>query len=181
MKYKNAFLLLILFLALYAGTPCKAQGTVIHTVSKPTTGTVSTADSLLTGIDNAIYYSYYNPGFWSKATKPIFTILKIDIDKEGHVGTIRYSDSADSLFANTYLKKVTFPDEKVKIEKYAKIKSYTNTSIVIPVSYEPNYGPGCRVDYESIESMLTFNKEAFTGAVILLAPIHIQVLSHGNK
>jgi hypothetical protein len=181
MMSKTILFLLTLSFAFYTGTTCRAESAVIYKVSKPAAGTIVKADTLLTRIENAIYYSYYNPAFWAKATKPLFTLLKIAIDKEGNVGKIRYSDSADSLFANAYLKKATFNTEKTLIEKYAKENSYSNTSILIPVSYEPDYGPGCSIGCDNVQELLIFNKQPFEGAAIMLAPIHILVLSHGNK
>jgi hypothetical protein len=122
-------------------------------------------DSLLKEFQNTVYYTFYNPTYM-QTTVPTFTMLKIDIDGTGKIAGIDFSDSADPSFTKAWSDKKNVHDDKATLQQYAKIKGYYNVSLLMPVSYQPNY-PN--------------QKKVFTnGKAILLEPINIVVLSKGN-
>src|SRR6202000_1983447 len=88
-------------------------------------------DSLLTKIENLIYYRYYNPGFFRKTVRLTLTVLRVDIDKNSKVIDIRFSDSADTTFVSAFRNDTNYIETKLAIEEYAKAKSYQNISILI--------------------------------------------------
>lgn len=137
-------------------------------------------DSLLREIDNDIYYSYYSPAYMSNKV-PVFTMLKIDIGWDGKVTGIQFSDSADSTFAKAYFNNSNANNRKAIFEKYAKIKSYSRVSLLIPVSWEPNYPNQKKIfSYDEMEGMMKFNKKDFTGKSVFFSPIYIRISSSGN-
>ncbi|MET3611343.1 hypothetical protein [Mucilaginibacter rubeus] len=141
------------------------------------------SDSLLTEFSGTVYNSFYNPSYMSTTT-PTFAVLKIDIDKNGKVVDMRFSDSADSTFVRAFdnRKKKKWHDDKATLEKYARIKSYKDVSLLIPVSYEPQL-PNSNKYYTNgyLESYLKFNNKDFTGKAVMLSPIFIPVLTKGNR
>jgi hypothetical protein len=155
-------------------------GFIVLCYSKATGQRYTYADSLINEYKNSVYECYHNPGFWSKNNKPVFTIIKIEIDKNGDIKDIRFSDSADPLFVNAYLKRVKYHDEKQTLKKYASAKSFKNISILIPVSYEPQYNPQHSFESNAIENMLKFNNHDFSGDAIILEPLKIGVLADHN-
>jgi hypothetical protein len=138
------------------------------------------ADSLFTEISNTIYDSFYTSSYMS-TTNSTFTVLKIDINKQGKVTGINFSDSANSTFVKAYTNRKKWHDDTATLEKYAKMNSYTDVSLLIPVSFEPNYPYQKKVfSYDELESMMKFDKKNFTGKSILFSLIRITVLPHGN-
>jgi hypothetical protein len=138
------------------------------------------ADSLLREIDNDIYYTYYSPAFMSNKV-PVFTMLKVDIGWDGKVTSIQFSDSAGPDFIKAYFDRPKGHDIKATLEKYAKIKSYTDVSLLIPVSWEPNYPNQKKVfTYDEMEGIMKFNKKDFTGKSIMFSPIYITLSATGN-
>lgn len=164
----------IIALILFAGI-ANAQQNEKHLLVR-----ISYTDSLINEFENSIYESFYNPVFWSKTPNPTFTVLKIDIDKEGKVKDVRFSDSADTLFVNAFLRRPKYHDDTATLKKYAKAKEYKDISILIPVSYEPFYSPQHNFNYSNLELLMKFDKKDFTGKAIMLAPIQIKVLSEHN-
>ena len=146
------------------------EGKYKHTVS----------DSLLTEFSNAVYNTFYTPSYMSTTT-PTFAVLKIEIDKNGKVADIRFSDSADSTFVKAFDNRKKWHDDKATLEKYAKLKSYKDVSLLMPVSFEPQQ-PNSDKHYANgyLESYLKFDKKPFEGKAIMLSPIFITVLSKGN-
>jgi hypothetical protein len=133
----------------------------------------STEDSLINKFQNNIYYSFYNPSYMVN-TVATFTILKIDINRQGKVTNIQFSDSADSTFVKAYLNYNKDQDNKTTLEKYAEIKSYKDISLLIPISYEPNYPYQKKLfSYDELESMLKFNQQVFVGKSMVFSPIII--------
>ncbi len=140
----------------------------------------STEDSLYLEISNTIYYTYYNPAYMSNK-KPVFTLLKVDIDGAGKVTNIKFSDSADSVFVKAWRDKPKVHDDKSPFERYSKEKSYKNASLLIPISYQPLFPNSNKYftnDY--LETYLKFDNKAFVGNAIMLPPIVITVLEKGN-
>jgi hypothetical protein len=141
---------------------------------------LSYTDSLYLEMDNTIYNSFYDSSYFSTLT-PTFTILKIDINKRGKVTGIQFSDSADTVFVKTYLNRKKWHDDKATIEKYAKVKSYKGISLLIPVSWEPNYPNQKKIfSYDEMEGIMKFNGKDFTGQSVLLQPIYIRISPNGN-
>ena len=139
-----------------------------------------TADSLFTEISSTIYDSFYTSSYMS-TTNSTFTVLKIDINKQGKVTGINFSDSADSTFVKAYTNRKKWHDDTATLEKYAKINSYTDLSLLIPVSFEPNYPYQKKLfSYDELESIMKFGKNSFTGKSVLFSLIRITVLPHGN-
>ncbi|MBB5396353.1 hypothetical protein [Mucilaginibacter sp. AK015] len=137
-------------------------------------------DSLLRIIDNNIYYSYYSPSYMSNKT-PIFTMLKIDLDWNGKVTGIHFSDSADSVFVKSYFNNPRNRDIKSTFEKYARLKAYSNISLLIPVNYQPEYPNQKKIfSYEELERSLKFKNQYFIGNSVMFSPINIKVLTKGN-
>jgi hypothetical protein len=141
---------------------------------------LSVEDSLYSEINNTIYNTFYTPSYMVNKT-PVFTVFKVDIDWEGKVISIQFSDSADSTFVKAWLNKPKYHDDKATLERYAKAKSLTNISLLIPVIYEPNYPQQKKVfSYDELEAIMKFNKQNFTGKSIMFSPINIAVLLRGN-
>jgi len=140
----------------------------------------SYTDSLINEFRNTIYYSLYNSNLLANNKTPTFTVLKIDIDDKGIVTGITFSDSADTLFVKTFLKRHKYHDDIATLEKYAKAKSYNNISIIIPVSYEPLYDIQNSFISNKVEYIMKFDGKDFTGKAIMLAPIRVGMLSKNN-
>ncbi|WP_091149525.1 hypothetical protein [Mucilaginibacter pineti] len=141
----------------------------------------SMEDSLFRELYVTIYYTYYNPTYMYNKV-PVFTVLKVDIDWDGKVTWLGFSDSADSTFVKAWLTKPKHHDDKATFERYAKVKSYKSVSLLIPVAYEtdlPNSNKYYTNDY--LESYFKFDKKAFTGNAIMLSPIIIPILTTGNE
>src|SRR3569623_1081077 len=85
---------------------------------------ISYVDSLMGSFRSSVYSRIYNPAFWSKSYKPVYTMLKISIDENGKVKEIKYSDSADALFVKTFLGMPKYYNDIATLEKYAMAKSY---------------------------------------------------------
>lgn len=170
--------LIILSIFLFGANGAVAQTTQAKDFILPKQ---SYTDSLYAIICNPIYNSFYNPSYMSSTT-PTFTMLKIDIDKNGKVTDIRFSDSADSTFVNAYVNRKKWPNEISTIEKFAKAKEYSDVSLLMPVNYEPNYRPKQTkvFSYEEMENIMKFNKKEFTGKVVKLPSMNIRVLSEHN-
>ncbi|MBS1520228.1 MAG: hypothetical protein JST50_04470 [Bacteroidetes bacterium] len=163
---------LMLGICLLLFIPAKAQ----HSGNEES----SYADSLMGSFRNSIYSRIYNPAFWSKSTKPAFTMIKISIDINGKVSNIKFSDSADTLFLKTFLSMPKHYNDIAILEKYAAIKSYKNVSILVPVSYEPGYNPNHNYSYSNLQSLMKFDKKDLVGEVIITPPIIIGVLNEHN-
>src|SRR4051812_39305891 len=71
----------------------------------------SAEDSLIKEFSNTLYHTYYNPTFM-QVTTATFTMLKIDIDWNGKVTGINFSDSADSVFVKAWINKKSDHDDK---------------------------------------------------------------------
>jgi hypothetical protein len=138
------------------------------------------SDSLYMEISTTIYYSFYATSYMSTST-PTFAILKIDFDKNGKVTDMKFSDSADSSFVKAFENRKKWHDDKATLERYAKIKSYKNISLLIPVSYEPLL-PNSTKYYTNayLESYFKFDKKDFTGNAVMKSPIFIKVLAKGE-
>ena len=175
---------LILFTSLLWVHNLKAQtkstlGFDIKSRAKPYKQTLE--DSLFNELNNTIYYTYYNPSYIHNKA-PVFTILKVDIDWNGKVTLIGFSDSADSTFVKAWINRPKDDDGKATFERYAEVKSYKNVSLLIPIAYEtdlPNANKNYTNDY--LESYFKFNKKAFTGNAVILSPIIIPILKTGNQ
>ena len=144
----------------------------------------SLEDSLRMVIDNDIYYTYYSPytsGYRSNHKIPVFTMLKIDIGWDGKVTKIQFSDSADSAFVKAYFNNPRASNRKDIFEQYAKIKSYSRVSLIIPVSYQPNSPNKEGVfSYDNVQSLTKFTGQSLIGPVVLLPTVIISVLSKNN-
>ena len=137
-------------------------------------------DSLFNQFRNTIYYSFYNPAYISNTTTTL-TIMKVDINWQGKVTNMGFSDSADSTFVKAFNNHPKWYDDKATLEKYAKVMSLTNISLLIPINYEPNYPDQHKVfSYDELEGLMKFGKKSFTGKCIMFEPINISVLSKGN-
>lgn len=179
MNFKTLPIALALFL--FANTTNGQQKSILERVQHRNINTpANAADSLIAEFENSIYNCFYNPKFWSKSNTPTFTVLKIDINKLGKVKNIRFSDSADTVFVNAFTERPKYHDYKATLEKYAKIKLYRNISMLIPVSFEPLYGPIRSLNFDKIESLMKFDKKDLTGKIILLPAIRIKVLPEHN-
>ncbi|EHQ30358.1 hypothetical protein [Mucilaginibacter paludis] len=132
-----------------------------------------TEDSLFNDFRNAIYYTYYHPSYMSNK-KPIFTMLKITLDWQGKVTDLGFSDSADSVFVNAFANKAKQYDFKATIETYAKVKSLTKISLIIPVYFEPSYEKKEHAfTYGELEGLMKFNKRSFEGPAIFYPEMNI--------
>lgn len=154
----------------------------VHAQVKPTYSHAkkSVEDSLWGQFQNAVYYTYYNPAYMSNTTTTS-TVMKIDIDWQSKVTSIRFSDSADLLFASAFTNRPKWNDDKITLEKYARIMKLTSISLLIPINYEPNYPKQQKVfSYDELEGWMKFDKKSFTGKAIIFEPINISVLSKGN-
>ncbi|AMR31571.1 hypothetical protein A0256_09110 [Mucilaginibacter sp. PAMC 26640] len=141
---------------------------------------VISKDSLLTDFENSVYRRIYNPDFWNKCYTSTFTVIKIDIDSNSKVTSIKFSDSADSLFTKIYAtRKIQF-DECTTLSNYAKTKAYKNISIIIPVIYIQNYSAQTSFNANNVESLLKFGNKAFLGNAIIRPTITIKLLPKGN-
>jgi hypothetical protein len=140
-------------------------------------------DSLITEFSNTIYNSGYNPAFWAKCYTPTFTVLRIDIAKNGKVSKIGFSDSADSLFVAEFSKGFKPERDKQTLEKYAKAEELKGIAILIPIYYEPwvDVKYKFHFNYGTIEGLFRFNKKAYRGKSIVLPAVRIPVLSIGNS
>lgn len=146
------------------------EGRYKHTVS----------DSLITQFYNKVYGCFYNPVYIKKGSVTV-TLLKIDIDKNGKVRNMGFSDSADPNFKEAFSQRKTNPDDFDTLAKYAAIKGYVDLSLLIPVYFEPGYPNQYKAfNYEELEDLMKFNKESVTGRIILLQPIIIRVAKSGN-
>lgn len=138
------------------------------------------SDSLLTEFSNTVYNTFYTPSYMYTTT-PTFAVLKIEIDKKGKVADIRFSDSADYTFVKAFDNRKKWHDDKATLEKYAKLKAYKDVSLLMPVSYEPQFpNPNKYYTNGYMESYLKFNNKDFTGKAVMLSPIFIPVLTKGN-
>jgi len=137
-------------------------------------------DSLFNQFRNTVYNSFYNPVYMANTT-PVSTMMKIDIDWQGKVTSINFSDSADSIFVKAFKNHKNWYDDKATLEKYAKVMGLTNVSLLIPINYEPNY-PNQRklFSYDELEGMMKFDKKSFTGKAIIFEQINIGVLPKRN-
>jgi hypothetical protein len=87
----------------------------------------------------------------------------------------------DPNFTKAWLNKKNSHDDKATLQQYAKIKGYYNMSLLIPVSYQPNYPNQKKVfTYDELGETMKFSKRNFAGKAILLEPINIVVLSKSN-
>jgi hypothetical protein len=174
---KNAIkTLIILFICfggiteLFAQEKVLGEGKYRHTAS----------DSLFTEFSGTVYNCYYTPSYMSNST-PTFAMLKIDIDPKGKVTSIQFSDSADSTFVKAFVNRKKWHNDEATLEKYAKIKGYSEISLLIPVSWEPKYPYQKKIfTYEELEGLMKFNSKNFTGKSIIFSPIHIKLSSSGN-
>ncbi len=140
----------------------------------------SHTDSLYTELNNTVYNAFYNSPYIMTQT-PSFTMLKIDIDKNGKVSSINFSDSADSSLINAWQNRRKNRDYKATLEKYALSKYYKDISLLIPLAFEPN-APNSKAHftYKQIEAVFKFNQQEFIGPSIILPPIFIPVLADHN-
>src|ERR1700759_1574662 len=114
----------------------------------------SVSDSLLVQIKNDIYYSFYNPTYMTNK-KPVFTFLKADINWDGNLTSIAFSDSADSTFVNAFSVYATKQNYRETFQKYITVQKLKNVSILIPVNYEPDYSSK---DYSVSRKTLTYKE-----------------------
>lgn len=137
-------------------------------------------DSLFNQFRNTIYNTFYNPVYMSNTTTTS-TLLKVDINWEGKVTDISFSDSADSIFVKAFNNHPKWYDDKATLERYAKVMSLTNISLLIPINYEPNYPHQRKIlSYDELEGLMKFGKRNFTGKAIMFEPVNIAVLSKNN-
>jgi len=140
----------------------------------------SYSDSLYARICTPIYFSFYTPSYMATTT-PTFTILKIEINSQGKVIAINFSDSADSVFVKAYKNRKKYDDEISTLEKYVKAKLYTDVSLLMPVSFEPKYPNSVKdFSYDKMESIMQWNKKEVVGRVIMLPSMNIRILPNGN-
>jgi hypothetical protein len=178
MKSFNSIVIILLF-TLFTKLAYSQQNNN-KLITKAPFSSVSYTDSLINEFKSELYNCLDQSGIRSKIVNPTFTVLKIDIDKNGKLTDIKFSDSADTLFIKTYMGRHKYHDDKSTLEKYAKAKSYTNISILIPVNYEPAYNSKNSFNADKIGDYMKFNKKDFTGKAIMLTPIQIGVLSEHN-
>jgi len=62
-----------------------------------------TSDNLTDAVRNSIYNIISDSDFRSKSYISTFTVLKIEIDDNGGITSINFSDGVDTLFAGTFL------------------------------------------------------------------------------
>jgi hypothetical protein len=136
-------------------------------------------DSLLKEFENKIYYTFYGQGYRKNNTT--YTIMKVDINWDGKVTGINFSDSADSSFVNAWTNSKIGHDDKATLERYAQIKAYKSVSLLIPINYQYGYpvkqkdlSPGER------DALMKFNNKNFSGKAIMFDPIKISVLGKGD-
>ena len=116
-----------------------------------------------------------------QVTTPTITMLKIDIDWNGKVTGINFSDSADSVFVKAWVNKKSNHDDKATLERYAKVKNYKNAALLMPVSYQPNYEvKQGTFSYNTLDKLMVFNRRQFSGNAIMFEMMKIIVLSKGN-
>jgi hypothetical protein len=100
----------------------------------------------------------------------------------GELKSLNFSDCADSLFTKELLGNPNhLKTLQVALQEYARKATYKNISILIPVSYQPNYSPTREMDYKHVEALFQFNKRDIVGKTIIFSPIRIKVLSKGNS
>ncbi|MBD1384262.1 hypothetical protein IDJ75_03150 [Mucilaginibacter rigui] len=140
----------------------------------------TTEQGILNKILNGIYFTYYSPTYISNKT-PVFTILKVDVSKTGKITDIIFSDNTDAAFKNAYLNNNDIESFKKTLERYAQQKSYLNTSMLIPISYQPNSPNKEGVfTYDNIQSLTKFKGQSFIGSTVILPTVIISVLSKNN-
>lgn len=140
----------------------------------------TTEQGLLNKILNDIYFTYYSPTYMSNKM-PVFTILKVDVSQNGKIKDISFSDGTDPGFKNAYFSNKDIGVFKNTFEKYAQQKSYFNTSMLIPISYQPNSPNKEGVfSYDNIQLVTKFKGQSLIGPAILLPTVTISVLSKNN-
>jgi hypothetical protein len=170
-KIKLVILVIIPFLGI---TSIKAQQRF------PDIKKQSYTDSLFSEISGTVYNAFYTPSFMGNKT-PTSAFLKIDIDDQGKVSDIRFSDSADSLFVKAWTNRKIIHDDKATLERYAKVKGYKDLSLLMQVNFEPGYPNSNNLfSYGYIEAMMKFNKKLFIGNSVMLRQTNIRILPYGN-
>lgn len=164
-------IIMVVIVNCYFSSKVFAQAVNTNELTNPTT-----EKGLLRKILNEIYYTYYSPIYMVNKT-PVFTMLKIDFIQNGKIADISFSDNTDEGFANAYLGNKDIAVFKNTIEKYAQQKSYSNTSIVIPVSYQPNSPSKETVfSYDDIQYFTKFKGQNISSPMIMLPMVIISVL-----
>jgi hypothetical protein len=137
----------------------------------------TTETGLLRKILNDIYYTYYSPMYMVNKT-PVFTMLKVDLTQNGKIADISFSDNTNEGFASAYLGNKDIAVFKSTIEKYAQQKSFSNTSILIPISYQPNSpSKGGVFSYDNIQYFTKFKGQTISAPMTILPMVIISVLS----
>lgn len=134
----------------------------------------SSADSLLDEFENSVYGNTYEPNALSKYT-PRLTLLKIDINVNGQVTDIRFSDSADTSIVRTFQHRHQYHNDKSTFEKYARIKSYSDVSVLIPVSYWLLYNESKKINWGKTDALMKFEGKDFNGKAIILPLLDIGI------
>jgi hypothetical protein len=187
MKFKTLFILIGLLLCI---NTIKAQqkdtltlDKVLRSMPKYVYKHPSYSDSLVQRFEKTIDSVYHDSHFWYKGITHQFTILQILIDKHGKVKKIGYSDSADKIFVDAFLKQSESPRNISTLEKYAKAKKYKNISILIPVYYETRFErhPSFEHNYDFMESIMKFDAKPFSGQSVILEPVIIRILAEHNS
>ena len=173
MKYFKITTLLII--GIYFSKDLSAQVIQPSELVNPTT-----EQGILNKILNEIYYTYYSPSYMGNKIS-VFTILKINVSQNGEITDISFSDNTDTGFKNAYLNNKDIVIFKKTFEKYAQQKSYLNTALLVPISYQPN-SPNKKgvFSYNDIQSLTKFNGQSITGPVVILPMVTISVLSKNN-
>jgi len=156
---------------------------ILNSMPKHTDRHLSYTDSLIARFDNCIYNTYQDYHFWEKGVKQQFTMLQISIDKYGKIKRIWYSDSADKIFVDAFLKESVSKTNISTLERYAKAKGYKNLSLLIPVYFETNFenSPTFEHNYDFMESIMKFDGKPFSGKSVILEPVIIRVLAKHNS
>jgi len=190
MGHFTRFKIILLIGGLLIGTSkIKAQqkdtsslGKVLNTIPKSVDKKPNYADSLLTRFCNRIDSTYHDYHFWTKGITHQFVVLQIRIDEHGQVRRIWYSDSADKIFKDAFLKQSVSSENISILEKYARAKNYKDISILIPVYFESSFErkPSFEHNYNFMESILKFDGKPFSGESVILEPVIVRVLAEHN-
>jgi hypothetical protein len=161
-------------------TFCVLSKTFAQTIDKNEVFNPTTEQELLQKILNEIYHTYYSPIYMVNKT-PVFTTLKVDVKRNGQIGDVSFSDNTSPMFADAYLRNKNILSFKTTFEKYALKKSLSNTSILVPISYQPNSPSKEKVfTYDEIESLRKFKGKPFLEQGVVLPMVIISVLSKNN-
>jgi hypothetical protein len=110
---------------------------------------------------------------------PVMCMLKIDINNTSKISGLTLSDSADSLFNESFKKNVNKIDVSL-LEQYCVNRAIKNKTIVVPLhySYRKSVCSTPIMDFKLLENYSSFNGKNLTGEIILLPPINTQTVMH---